>query len=315
MTAAGKHNAWPHATERRVGALRALGRYEESVALGRALAAYAEAEDFEPVNLLRIYVALSLSEAEAGSIDAASHNLACALRCADREGIRGVPLGIVHEAAARLAIRTRDVAALEAALKTCAAVLLAGGNPSLTAKYERLLREAQAAGLAWADDRTLPPVDPVRARLRSVKDSRERAAMVLELLVQKHGVAAGCLFTVTEVGAMLVARKGPVTVEEKLCSFVSDYLSAELSDTQMVTVTQQHERVAQRSAPVLFSDEQDAYLHLLLRGRRQAHTFVAGVALLRVDASRPVHVDQSHGDVLGQAMLDGDPLCGRREAV
>jgi hypothetical protein len=80
-------------------------------------------------------------------------------------------------------------------------------------------------------------------------------------------------------------------------------------------MTQQSERVGQGNAAVLFSDEQDAYLPVLLRGGRQAHTFVAGVALLRVDASRPVQVEQSHDDVLGQAMLDGDPLCGRREAV
>jgi tetratricopeptide (TPR) repeat protein len=155
MTAPGRHQVWPHAAERRVGALRQLGRLSESVALGRATVQYGEAEDLEPVNMLRLYIALALSEAQAGSCDTAAQHIALALRCAQHEGIAGVALGIVHEAGARIAIHAGDAVAFEQASQAAARCLLSGDNPALTAKYERLLQEARAAGLTQATTR--PP--------------------------------------------------------------------------------------------------------------------------------------------------------------
>jgi tetratricopeptide (TPR) repeat protein len=317
MTEPRKHNAWPHAAERRVGALRALGRCAEAIALGRELAQFAEDEDLEPTNLLRCYIALALSEAQAGQLTAAHGNIAKALRCAEREGIGGVPLGIVHEAAARVAMHQRDATAFEQARAACASYLLSGDNPSLTAKYERLLRDAQAVGLVQArlSRDTAQPLAPVLERLRAARDASERAAVLLGFAAEKYHVAAGCLFGVTDHSVTLLAQCGRIVVDDQLRSLVAAFLTAELSESEMVTVTQQDERAALGPSNAWTIDENHTYVPVLLRGHKASDRLIVGVAVLRFDALLFAPPDQRLVDALGQALLDSGDIQGRSEAV
>jgi hypothetical protein len=317
MTAAGKHQVWPHAAERRVGALRQLGRLSESVALGRAIVKFGEAEDLEPVNMLRLYIALALSEAEAGECEAAAQHIAVALRCAAHEGIGGVPLGIVHEAAARIAIHAGDAVAFEEASQAAASYLLSGDNPALTAKYERLLQEARAAGLAQATTRhtPVPAAEPVFTRLRSARDYEERASLVLEFVASKYQADAGAFFGVTAHETKLIAKLGDLHVDEPLPSMVNDFLAAELPDTVVVPLTRGDERAAQGNASPWTQDDRGAYLPLLLRGRRQSKLLVAGVVVLRADSDSPIAPEQRLLDALGQCLLADDDQSSRPEAL
>jgi hypothetical protein len=317
MTAPGKHQVWPHAAERRVRALGQLGRLSESIALGKALVQFGEAEDLEPVNLLRFYIALALSEAQAGSCEDAAQHIAAALRCAAHEGIGGVPLGIVHEAAARVAIHAGDAAAFEQACQAAASCLLSGDNPALTAKYERLRQEARAAGVARAASRRtpVPPADPVFTRLRSARDYAERAALALEFVASKLSAQAGAVFGVTAQGPKHLASLGDFSVDERLLSMLNDFLAAELPDTVLVPLTRGDERAAQGKASLWTQDDRGTYLPLLLRGRRQSKLLIAGVVVLRTDADSPSAPEQRLLDALGQCLLDADQQGVKLEAV
>ena len=315
ITAPGRHQVWPHLTERRVVALRQLGRVAESVALGKMIVKFAEDEDLEPVNRLRAYVALALSEAQAGLCEDAARNIESALGCAEREGIGGVPLGIVHEAAARLAIRNGDAAAFERASSECARFLLAGGNAALTAKYDRLLQEARAAGLSQvrahhAAEGTAPQVLAVLSLLQEAQDDAARANIALDVLAAHYRAGAGCLFGVTPQGPELLARVGTLVSDEQLRAMVAEYLSAELTDTEIVTLTQADARAARGSANIWTLGDNAAYIPVLLHGRRGAEQLLCAVAVLRLETPPSSSPEPRLLQALGQVLLDGNKISG-----
>jgi hypothetical protein len=267
--------------------------------------------------LLRCYVALALSEAQVGELDAAADNIAKALQCAQREGIGGVPLGIVHEAAARIAIHRGDAAAFDQARAACASCLLSDDNPSLTTKYERLLRDALAAGLVLTrvTRDSVQPLAPVLERLRAANDVAERALMLLDFIAEQYHVDSGCLFGMTRQGAILLAQSGSVVVDHKLHVLVDAFLSAELSETEMVTVTQQDECAAQSQSNIWTIDADHTYVPVLPRAHRDSDGLISGVAVLRFDPLLFAPPAQRVLDAIGQALLDGADIEGRREAV
>lgn len=318
MTAAGKHQVWPHATERKVVALRQLGRFDESLELGRMLVQFGEAEDLEPVNLLRFYTALALSEAEAGLLADAAKNIERAHACAQREQIGGVPLGIVYEAEARVAIRNRDVQGFQAASQRCASYLLPRHNPALTAKHERLLLTARAAGLESSaaerrDTSKLHSAHPVFSKLAAMADDDARANLVLDTLTTHYGVETACLFGMTSEGARAIALIGDAPADERLRARVDAYLSAELISTEVVTATLDDERAAAGGDPVWTIDRDLAFLPVLLQAHRDHDELISGVALLRVkDASLPLPPGRDLLQALAQALLLDRRISGMR---
>jgi tetratricopeptide (TPR) repeat protein len=310
MTAPGRHQVWPHAAERRVVTLRLLGRFDEALTLGRASVDYALAEDMEPVNVLRTYVALAAAQTEAGLLADAAVSIDSALLCAEREGIDGVPLAVVHEARARLAIRYGDAAAFESARSVCAERLLAGDNPALTAKYERMLHEARSAGLLQTGLRPLE--HPSLVQLRAVSDATQRASQVLAALADHYTTDRGWLFGLTEDGSKLIADLGEVAIDDALWTMVDEYLAAELGDQDFVTVTRQDEHAAISSGHVWPADGEHVYAPLLLRARERG--LVCGLALLRVKQPLPPAPDVDLLDALAQALLCDAALSGVPEA-
>ncbi len=320
MTAPGKHQVWPHATERRVVALRELGRVDESLALARELVAYAESEDFEPVNLVRFYVALALSEAEAGLTGEAAESIERSLRCVEREEIGGVPLGIVFEAQARVALRNGDARGFEEASQRCASYLLPLENPALTAKYERLMQRARAAGFspeqgisgAQRERDTQRPTHPALSRLSAVDDHDARAKLVLESLTTHYGTESGWLFGVTAAGACAMASTGDIASGVELRARVDAYLSAELASTEMATATLHDERAAAGGDHVWTVNHETSFLPLLLRARRGQDHLISGVVLVRLGDSLPLPPASELLHALGQALLLDQRISGMR---
>ena len=319
MTAPGRHQVWPHAAERRVGALRQLGRLQEAIALGRETVRFAEEEDLEPVNRLRFWVALALSEAQAGAPDEARGHISAALSCAQREGIGGVPMGIVHEAEARLAILARDPDAFTRAAQACGTYLLGGDNPALTAKYDRLWQDARAAGLVQAmaqrsaSTQETSAQDALRGRLQSLPDA-ERASAILDVLLRGCQADAGCLFLVTKQGARLIAGESDLIRGESLQAAVDAFLTAELTDTEMVTLTQHDEHAAERPIHNWAEASEPPCIPLLIRVTRQDEPLVCGVAVLRLKGDEPNALDQHILDVLGEALMAADQDAGMPQA-
>jgi tetratricopeptide (TPR) repeat protein len=313
MTGPGRHQVWPHATERRVVALRELGRLDESLELARMLVQFAVREDLEPVNVVRAHVALAGTATEASLLAEARFSLEQALACTSHEGVVGVPLGIVYEALARTAIRERDAAAFQRAAHRCAQQLLRRHSPALIAKYEGLLGEARAAGLSTG---SIPPrrsVDadhPVLARLEAAQDEDARAELVLRALASHYGAEEACLFGVTGTGLRTMATVGRVELDDRLRELVDAFLSAELASSTTVTVTIHDERAASGHDRLWSVGRDTGFLPLLLQGTRNERGLITGVAVLHVHGEAPAPLAPELLRALGQALLIGDRITG-----
>ncbi|MDD9944746.1 MAG: protein kinase [Myxococcales bacterium] len=313
LTAPGEHLAWPHSVHRRVVALRQLGRLEESLQLARDLVAFAQREDFEPTNVVRFSVACARTETEAEHYQAAEESLSRAQACLEREAIAGVPVGLVHEARARLAIRRGDAAACLAALHACAERYTTDHGPALTAKYERLLAAAMAAGFGdeLAEGQRTSDRDQVR-RLCEISDDDARARAMLGLLTEHYGVDDACLFGVSHRGLSSLATVGEVQADEQLREHVDAFLSAELLSAVSVTVTAQDERAAAGASDLWTTGSGQTYFPVMLAGSRDGVDLVAGVAMLRMHdrALRPAASDLLR--TLGEALLASGQVSGMR---
>jgi len=319
MTAPGRHQVWPPAAERRVGALRQLGRLEESIALGRETVRFAEEEDLEPVNRLRFWVALALSEAQAGALDEARRHISAAMSCARSEGIGGVAMGIVHESEARIAILARDPDAFTEAAQACATYLLGGDNPALTAKYDRLWQDARTAGLVQImaqrsmSTQETSAQDALRGRLQTLPEA-ERTSAILDVLLRGCHADAGCLFLVTKHGARPIAGDSDSIGGGSLQAAVDAFLTAELTDTDVVTLTQHDEHAAERPIHNWAQPGEAPCIPMLIRATRQDETLVCGVAVLRLKGDEPSAMDQHILDVLGETLMAADENAGRPQA-
>jgi hypothetical protein len=193
--------------------------------------------------------------------------------------------------------------------------LLVGGNAALTAKHDRLLQEARAAGLSQAGahhtaEGTAPQVLAVLSLLQEAKDDAARAKIVLDVLAAHYHVDAGCLFGVTVRGLELLARIGAPAPDEQLRAMVAEYLSAELTDTQIVTVTAADARAARGSTNIWTLDDNAAYVPVLLHGQKRSEQLVCGVAVLRLEGSPSSSPEPRLLQALGQALLDGNKISG-----
>jgi hypothetical protein len=121
-------------------------------------------------------------------------------------GVRGLTLGMAYETRARVALAMRDGAAFHTFAARCGEEYRRGENPMTSAKYERLLRDAEVAGLRGTRD-PAQPIDPfgpptlltasastAASRLLACSPGEERAREALSVLMEAAAAQAGYLF-------------------------------------------------------------------------------------------------------------------------
>ncbi len=147
----GVHRHWSWVAGAHVQALDALGRREEAAERGLSYLAICERERLEPNHR---NVALPLIEVllSSGRIEEAAGLAERCVQEIEAAGVSGLARGAVLEACARVALAHHDAAAFERWAQGCAEVYQRGHNPALRAKCERLLRDAEASGVAIRDE-------------------------------------------------------------------------------------------------------------------------------------------------------------------
>jgi hypothetical protein len=134
-------------------------------------------------------------------------------------------------------------------------------------------------------------------------------------LISSCGATKGCLFAATKLGAQTVAGELDLVAGMDIRAAVDAYLSAELTDTAMITVTQHDEHAAQQPILNWAPAGHPICFPILLRGMRQGESLVCGVAVLQLKAAEPEAIDQQMLDAVGQVLLDADDSSGLRQAV
>lgn len=163
-------------------------------------------------------------------------------------GVRGVLVGATYEGVARVALWTGDVALFRSSAELCAAEYRCGYNPALTARYERLIREAKAHQVSITDEvaqaAAFPERDPVSelveafsTHLSTCLDAGDRLRTVLALAVERSGATGGLLYVARSEGLRRVASQGFDRDPASLDLETESYWRAETEDSDLETET------------------------------------------------------------------------------
>jgi hypothetical protein len=205
--------------------------------------------------------------------------------------MQGVTLGWGYEARARVALSMGDGESFERNAQLCAQQYRkAGGDPSLAAKYERLMQDARNGGLlmhaeladalaaADMDVDTTQPTARAPATAASVYalsacvSASDRADRALRLLIDSSGAVDGELYLLDGDGLKLAASSreglgGDDTLATLLRLIDSACTSEDAPSSSPVVVHARHPR-------------DEIVSPLLLKCLRNGHSALAGVAAL-----------------------------------
>ena len=206
----GRHPQFAVLAATRVRLLAQLGRAEEAVSLAREYIAACKREDVGAPDH-HLWVASAFALSCAGQHDEAVVTMDAAVAEGETLGRRGLALGALYEARARIAIRARDRAGFERAAERCAHEYALARNPALSLKFAALLAEAQQNDLAplaaLSEAQELAAVvsqqneseyATVQSRMAECIGAHDRARCALTILLQSLDSFAGYLFGVSD---------------------------------------------------------------------------------------------------------------------
>jgi hypothetical protein len=238
----GTHQMWPQLAAAHLRALDEAGQTAQAEDQGRAYLAAASRAELGTSAELWIALASCVIEAKLGRANAA-HPVDALIEHCLAMGATGLRLGLVYEARARIAILQADAAGYERYRGLCEWELVKAANPALSAKLQRLTREAQQrkviAEAPMREGARNLPTTTIRVRLNACSDAAERARVALALLAQRSGATEGHLYQLRGDVPTLVASIGGREPDATLADIVQEYIAAEVSaDTQATGMTE-----------------------------------------------------------------------------
>jgi hypothetical protein len=281
------HSIWADAAGAHLKILMALGRHEQVREIGPG---YLQTAEARRVGHWTNGIAMPLAVAHALGKDAAA-----AVAMADsvvayyeNEGSKGINPFLAHEARARVAAILGDWDERDRQVALCKGHIPPGGRGSLTAKYERIVRETSRDGAASSGHFTQSSVvdfTMTRTRLMSVMSSEPsaevRASKCLELILEASGAREGYLFVVQDGEAVFAAQIAERELPPRVKSLALRFLESELSED---TTTTAGENAAKDESE--WQHDASVYRPMVI-GHHQEHGFdVIGLAVLRTDAKR-----------------------------
>lgn len=213
-----------------------------------------------------------------------------------RAGTRGLRLGLAYETRARLAIAMHDEQAVQQYTRLCAQQYKGGRHLALLNRYARLLREADAGGIALttglrfgADLQSsalhTQTAHTVQSRLFGCVGAAERAEAGLRVLLEASGAEQGYLFGLRDNRLHQLApteaeAAGPAALREWLEGYLRTELKGEVS-----TVIDSGMHDSEEASR--FRDERGREFEpVLLHGRHEGDTVVAGVAAIHYPSAK-----------------------------
>jgi hypothetical protein len=157
----------------------------------------------------RIELALAQACAEVGEHDAAETHYTHAAHALDQRQVFGLLLGRALETGARVALRRGDAKTFAERADRCALQYAVKQNPSLAARFGKLMRDAARAGLTPSE-----AAPSIAAQIGSAAALKELASSsddsdfyegALEFLVKRSGASGGFLYVCSREGLRRVA--------------------------------------------------------------------------------------------------------------
>jgi hypothetical protein len=311
---AGTHQVWAQLAASHVRALDESGDAARAVEQGRAYVAAAARAELGASTSRWISLALCVAEAKLKQADAVRTADETIERCLE-SGASGLILGLAYEARARVAVLLDDVAGYNRHRALCEEEFAKAANPALSAKLQKLKREAQRqnvappAPLLDAAQRGLA-ASVVKSRLGACHDANERAHAILDLLAQHSGATEGYLYLIRRDGLSWVASLGSREPTDALHTMAREYVLAETHAGTQITGASELSVATQWTA---FGET--SYRPVLLSHYNDEGCVISGLAVFVVEHDRPFaypgevatqisRMTQDVGDVTGVVVQD-----------
>jgi hypothetical protein len=262
----------------------------------------------------------ALAQSQLGDHTAAAAGIASALALARSLAYDGLPLALLHEAQARIALAAGATAECAQAVISLHRLLEQAEAPALWNAYEALRGEGRAqlmaadppAGSAGAG---LPAMvteifTQLQTRFSALSERGERAQHALELLLEDCETDAGHLLLLDASGLFAAATRGSDGASEKLLADARRLLVLDADDVATVVVNvPPGEAGVSESTTRWLSDGEDSFAPLLLVDRADGHAQLSGVALLAVRAATPKAARPELVQAISRCLRDaGDSL-------
>ena len=235
------HGDWAPSAAAHVDLLNRTGRFEDARRVGSG---YLEHARLLRVPMVRLDLALAMAHAELDDATAAERHFEAARSSLEARGVGGMHLGHLYEIGARIAIARRDRRVFALRATACAEHYCAGMSPSLTAKYDALMKHAERCNLAVDGvprSASSPPGDasaetamsPTGAPLQvsTSVESWGPHQEVLALLVARAGALGGFLYTNSTDGLQLTGVTPgfdpPDDLDAAVAAFFADQVEPE----------------------------------------------------------------------------------------
>ncbi len=322
MMDVGSHAAWPFCASQYVWSLVKQERFADAMAKGRAFNEAMLAAGTVG-NTVAILVPLALAECELGQSDIALSHLTTAFEILRSEGGRGVQLAAAYEVRGWIALRMGDAAALRENAARCYEQYSIGKQPSLIARYDKLMRAARKAGLivgpksAELDASQISAEDvqtTVSTVLSTAQGPQERADRALQLLGRFSRCSAGYLYVMQRQGPALVSQLGAAAPLADMDGLVAKFLldAIEQRDiTQTESGASKTGKTGSLGNPfsVWTVTEGTRFTPLLLSHAGPSGISITGVAVMAMPAKGNVRMPARLLQALSKALYDaGDAI-------
>jgi len=322
----GEHLDWGVAATCRVAMLITLSRADEAAEAGLEYLETCLRERLHPTHRMLMRVVAD-ALVTAGRAD---HAVVLAERCIAEHlasGAHGMILGMAYETRARIALALGDAEGFRTFAERCGLEYRLRRNPALSAKYQRLVDEARARGVAPPAmlQRLVEPataIDPAETggsaaaeqaarRLRAAATEGEREREALAILVEATRAEAGWLFGMRDGQLVLLTGSSGEPPPAELADALSSHLRASVAalDTETAAASMWQGAPASPARVELLEDGQGRTLRpLLLEGSRSGERVVAAVAALRGDAAAQAPVEVEVLEAIADALLEQDAI-------
>jgi hypothetical protein len=314
LTAPGRDQAWSLVVAGQIALLTGLGQHERAAAIGLAeLEVCAEQRLWSAHHALQRIVAESLLKA--GHVEEALSLAEQHLGNQRLSGGRGLGLGLAYETRARVAIAMHDELDLARYAELCAKEYRGGQNGLLNAKYQRLLREAEANGVALNSDLQsafdrdavahTAAVETANRRMLVHRGRAERAVEALLLLLELSEAAAGVMFQVKAGQLDTRTIAGDVEPAPELLQLLDGYLRDALIAEADVTMLDTG-AVSTAGGPSFLDATGRSLEPLVLSGRHEGKMVVSALVLLHYTTPRRPLLHRGVLETLSNGLVEAD---------
>jgi len=282
-------------------ALLAAGEPEQALVVIEDAFASATQPAFAP-HRFSLCAARAIARAEVGRPEEAQAQLEADITAAERDGVQGMLVCMLHEAGARVAIDCDDRAGFRAHVRRLGAIY-GRGTSALRARYEHLGVVARRALIS------VPPPAPaeapgaveiesvqpdIRTMVEETGDRSTRATQILQALCASAHAATGYLFGMQQSGLRLAGQLGTTHPPDGIEDMLGFYMNAELASGSAIPHTSTGTFTASPVDLVAWiNDGEHLYFPVLLSCMHEAERVIAGVAVLGLEAQREPHMPEA----------------------